>query len=257
MTYNQTSKLMKQFTKVLYMLSEEARKAQNVRRVPLFYESMQRMIEDTVKELMEARFEDLESLHQFDSRRGLFHHIVGHSLRTCVIALSIGKKLGLSQQALQELGMGSLLHDVGKILIPNQIIDKPERLSESEYEIMKRHSEMGVGLLSSKAWMSTLAMGMIQKHHERLDGSGYPSGITEEAFTLFDKIVGVADVFDAITSARVYRKALTYEVALEIIQNQVPYQLDSLVFDSLLHLVKEDQVLKLEDGGFRYAISHV
>ncbi len=116
--------------------------------------------------------------------------------------------MGYSYEDLRLIGIGAMLHDVGKLLIPTEILLKPERLTNEEYEEMKQHARYGFDLLRNLHSVSLLVAHCAFQHHERIDGSGYPRGLVDFEIHPFAKIIGVADVFDAVTSNRVYREKI-------------------------------------------------
>ncbi|KML35038.1 HD-GYP domain-containing protein [Rossellomorea marisflavi] len=144
-------------------------------------------------------------------------YIFHHSFNVTLYTLSIGLKLNLPQKQLEQLGVGAILHDIGKMCISEEILMKPGRLTEAEFAEIKLHSERGFEILRGLHSVSILVAHCAYQHHERLDGSGYPRGIKEEDIHPFAKIIAVADVFDAMTSNRVYRDAMLPHQALEIL----------------------------------------
>jgi putative nucleotidyltransferase with HDIG domain len=145
------------------------------------------------------------------------NYVFTHSLNVTLYSLSIGLKLGLSQKDLEILGLGGILHDIGKILVPNEILFKPGKLSSDEFSEMKRHATYGYDILRKMQSIPLLVAHCAFQHHERLNGSGYPRGIKTEDIHLFGKILAVADVFDAVTSHRIYRSAMLPHEGLEIL----------------------------------------
>ncbi len=137
-----------------------------------------------------------------------------HSLRVCILALTFGRHLGLSEEDLELLGTGALLHDIGKLRVPNDILNKPARLTDREYEIMKSHVPLGVQILDNTRGIPAAAVTVAHSHHERYGGTGYINGITGEKIGLFGLIGAVVDSYDAITSDRSYHAGLSAYDAL-------------------------------------------
>ncbi|MDC3417878.1 HD-GYP domain-containing protein [Aquibacillus salsiterrae] len=144
-------------------------------------------------------------------------YIFSHSINVTVYALALATELGLPQQKLEHIGLGSMLHDVGKVSIPEGILQKKERLTDYEYEIIKTHTVEGFNMLRKSGTIPLLVAHCAYQHHERLDGSGYPRGIVGQDIHFYGKLLAVADVFDAVTSNRVYRDALLPHEGLEIL----------------------------------------
>lgn len=145
------------------------------------------------------------------------NYIFSHSLNVTIYTLALGLELKLPPKQIEILGLGAILHDIGKMTIPLEILMKPGKLTAEEYEIIKNHAEAGFEILRKVQSLPLLVSHCAYQHHERLNGSGYPRGLNEEEIHLFGKIIAVADVFDAITSNRVYHVALLPHEALEIL----------------------------------------
>jgi len=137
-----------------------------------------------------------------------------HSMNVCILALAFGRHLGLSKDKLTELGVGALLHDIGKLKIPEQLLRKTEKLSKAEFELMRSHTTRGKEILEQTPGLPTSAADIAYSHHERNDGHGYPLGRNAEALSLFSKMVAIVDVYDAITSDRAYHDAISPHSAL-------------------------------------------
>lgn len=151
-----------------------------------------------------------------------------HVVRTAELAVKVGVELGLSGRDLRKLGLTAMLHDLGKLDIPNQIINKPDRLTEREYAIMKRHAEFGQALVETSPALMEIGV-LIRGHHERMDGNGYPDGRIGETIPLISRIVAVCDSFDAMSNNRQYRDGMGIEKALAILREHAGTQWDSNV----------------------------
>lgn len=149
-----------------------------------------------------------------------------HSVNVCVLALLSGISLGLKKVALVELGIGSILHDIGKILIPQEILNKPGLLDDTEFDMVKRHARLGYDVLTQIKGVSQASASVALYHHERYDGNGYPNGMLTETIPLYSRIVAIADVFDALTSDRVYSKKISPYKAMEYVISMVGAHFD-------------------------------
>ena len=139
-----------------------------------------------------------------------------HSLRVCILAVAFGRELGYPIDRLEQLGTGALLHDLGKLRIPLDILNKPGRLTTEEYDVIKSHVPLGVQVLEqSKGGITDTAIDVARYHHERIDGSGYVSGRGKEDIPEFGRIGGIVDCYDAITSDRIYKKGISAYDALK------------------------------------------
>ena len=146
----------------------------------------------------------------------------GHSDRLAEHAVQLGESLGLSADDLQELRLGCLLHDIGKVAVPDKILLKPARLNSEETEIVRQHPVTGEKICAPLECLRSI-LPLIRHHHERIDGSGYPDRLYGEEIPLKARILQVADVYDALTSDRPYRKALSSEEALGILHQEAMY----------------------------------
>ncbi len=149
------------------------------------------------------------------------------------------------------IGIGAMLHDVGKLQIPTNILFKPGRLTDEEYEMMKQHARFGFDILRNLHSISLLVAHCAFQHHERLDGSGYPRGLVEKDIHPYAKIIAVADVFDAVTSDRVYRDKMLPSQGIELIQSGSGTMFDTSVVEafkrSIVHY-PNGTILLLSDG---------
>lgn len=136
-----------------------------------------------------------------------------HSRRTVSISLLLGRECGLDQEQMRSLELAALLHDIGKIGIPDVVLRKPAKLNEFEWEMMRRHPQLGQQILSGLSFLNE-ARTIVGQHHEKWDGSGYPLGLRGEEINFAARILFVADAFDAMVSDRVYRYARSYEAAM-------------------------------------------
>lgn len=149
----------------------------------------------------------------------------GHSQRVSDFSVEIARQMSLPAEVVHQVRIGSLLHDVGKIGIPDQILSKPGRLTDEEYEIMKQHPVVGANIMGQVRKLHD-ELPAIAEHHERLDGSGYPRGLCGDECSLLGRIVAVADVFDALTSDRPYRGPMPVEDVLDYLYQRAGRQFD-------------------------------
>ncbi|PKO61395.1 MAG: hypothetical protein CVU24_08785 [Betaproteobacteria bacterium HGW-Betaproteobacteria-18] len=165
-------------------------------------------------------------------------YTAGHERRVASIAVALGDELGLEAQRVKGLQVAGLLHDIGKITIPSEILSKPGKLSAIEYQLIQGHSQTGYEVLKTVAFPWPVAEVVLQ-HHERLDGSGYPHGLKGEAIHLEARILAVADVVEAMSAHRPYRAALGIELALAEIERGRGNQYDGAVVDACLKLFRK------------------
>ena len=201
------------------LLAESRRQA---KQIEVAYEKLQTTYDQTLSALMSA----------LDARD---RETEGHSNRVSRTACMIGELLGLDSQQLKELERGALLHDIGKIGISDTILHKPGKLTDDEWKIMKTHPSIGAKIVTGIPFLQE-CMPVVYGHHERWDGSGYPQGLKGNDIHLNARIFAVADVFDALTSKRAYRKSSTPDDAVQYLQEQANILFDKEVVDALSHL---------------------
>jgi HD-GYP domain-containing protein (c-di-GMP phosphodiesterase class II) len=142
------------------------------------------------------------------------NYTFGHSMRVAYFSLVTGSEAGLISEEMYELELSAIFHDIGKIGTPDAVLNKPSRLSEDEFLVMKKHPENSFEILKEFPYFDKVAENA-RLHHERFDGKGYPLGLKGENIPIAARIILIADTFDAMTSTRPYRKGLPYEVAFE------------------------------------------
>ena len=156
-----------------------------------------------------------------------------HSVDVATIAMILAKQQGLSKQEIFEIGVAGLLHDVGKTKVPIEILNKPGRLDEEEFAIMRQHSVYGYRMVTDKPDFSpAVAMGVLQ-HHEKINGAGYPMGVDESKISPYVKILSVADIYDALITERPYKQAFSQRDAVEMIMSMT-HELDMKAMKSFL-----------------------
>ncbi len=180
----------------------------------------------------------------------------GHSERVGLLAKLTGRAMGLPPEDVQELEWAGLLHDIGKIGIPEAILNKPGSLSPLEYAIIKGHPQMSYDVLRPVASLSRVLVAVVQ-HHENYDGTGYPNRLKGEEISLAGRILHVVDVFDALTSARSYRTAYDVDRALAILRQDAGTKLDPAVVESFMTVMTKLERLQQTDLEELFALPHV
>jgi HD-GYP domain-containing protein (c-di-GMP phosphodiesterase class II) len=166
-------------------------------------------------------------------------YTAGHEKRVGIIAGDIGLAMGLSADVVQGLRLAGMVHDVGKISVPAEILSKPSRLSNIEMALVKEHAQTGYNILKNIEFPWPIAQ-VAYQHHERMDGSGYPRGLRGDQILLEARIIAVADVVESMTSHRPYRPGLGIDAALEEIRKNRGIFYDPIVVDACLKLFLED-----------------
>ena len=163
-----------------------------------------------------------------------------HTRRVALRAVQIGGRLGLSNTRQRELAIGALVHDIGKLSVPDSILQKPGPLDEAEYATIKRHPEHGAKLLDEIGGFSHQVRRLVFNHHERLDGTGYPRGLTAESIDLETRIISACDVYDALISNRVYRAAWSHERAIGLLIEETGTGFDGRVVEALAKVLEAE-----------------
>jgi HD-GYP domain-containing protein (c-di-GMP phosphodiesterase class II) len=159
----------------------------------------------------------------------------GHSERVTHFTEAIGRGLNFNDNQMRVLTISAILHDIGKIAVPEQILDKPGKLTEEEFDVVKKHPQTGADIISSIPSYETILPGILH-HHERWDGTGYPKNVEGKDIPLFARIICIADVYDALTEDRPYRKAWSREQVLQFFEEQKGKMFDSELVDIFLTL---------------------
>jgi HD-GYP domain-containing protein (c-di-GMP phosphodiesterase class II) len=159
----------------------------------------------------------------------------GHSERVGFLSMVTGKAMGLKISQLQELEWGGLLHDVGKIGIPEKVLNKPARLTDEEFAIIKHHPARGYAVLKPIGTLKDV-LDIVLHHHEVPDGTGYPKGLKGDAIPLLARIVHVVDAFDALTSDRPYRRPYSPEKAISILRQDAGTKFDSIIVEFFIEV---------------------
>lgn len=192
-----------------------------------------RALQDQQRQLKQALLATIRSLAATLEKRDPY--TAGHQNRVADLAEAIGRDLGLAPDRLEGLRLGALVHDIGKVQVPSEILTFPGRLSEEQFALMKTHCQAGYDILKDVDLPWPVAE-MVHQHHERLDGSGYPQGLVGEAIILEARIIAVADVVESMTTHRPYRAALGLEVALAEIGKGRGVGFDAAVVDACVAL---------------------
>lgn len=160
-----------------------------------------------------------------------------HCVNVCILALSFGRCLGLDRKTLAVLGLGALLHDIGKMRVPLEILNKPGRLSDEEFVIMRRHPQFGHALLKQDLSIPPEALAIVLSHHEKLGGGGYPDSLKGEQIHHLTRVVTLVDVYDAITSDRVYHNGMPPHDALKRIYDWMPGNFDPELTEQFIRCI--------------------
>ena len=164
-----------------------------------------------------------------------------HLVNVCSSSISLADKIGLAdQQVLNKLGTGAMLHDIGKIFIPSELLNAPGKLTNAQYAQLQSHAELGRAHLSEVSDLPPEAMAVVTEHHERMDGSGYPNGLKGEQISIMGRLAGIVDTFDAMTSVRPYREhTFSVEDALQHLEDQAQEKFDKEIVKAFNKLMQQ------------------
>lgn len=194
-----------------------------------------------LQDLSELFYKTIKSIAQALDAKDKYTH--GHSMRVTLYALALAKKMDLPDELLEEIETTGLLHDIGKIAIPERILLKPGKLTDEEYEIIKTHPELGERLVEGIEKLKLIS-GWLKSHHERYDGRGYPDGLVGEEIPISSRIIAIADTYDAMTSSRSYRSALSHHDAMNEISRCSGSQFDPNLSKLFAEIGPEIEMLK-------------
>ncbi|MCF0224447.1 MAG: HD domain-containing protein, partial [Fibrobacter sp.] len=169
-----------------------------------------------------------------------------HVKRTQIMGRELGKRLGFTDEQQSNLSLLCLLHDIGKIGVPLEILNKPGRLTKEEFEVMKTHAEKGYHIANSSPALQKIA-DMIRHHHERWDGLGYPDGLSQETIPVLSRIISVIDAYDAMVSNRCYRKAMSQQEAFDELRKCAGSQFDPHIVSLFIEMLEQDRSLGVSE----------
>ena len=221
------------FDQLLLLIESGIKSVEQMREIKEINEKLA----DTYKQLEQAYMESIQTLRYTVEAKDTYTR--GHSDRVSEYSILIGKKLGLSEDDIKRLRIGGLFHDIGKIGVPDNILQKNGKLSDDEYSEIKNHPTIGAHILSTASIFKDI-LPIVKYHHERYDGRGYPEQLKGENIPYLARITAVADTFDAMTSKRVYREAITLDKVIEEIRSCRGTQFDSTIADAFLDILEND-----------------
>jgi HD-GYP domain-containing protein (c-di-GMP phosphodiesterase class II) len=165
--------------------------------------------ESTVHKITEEIIRNKDLMVNMIDLKSYDNYTYRHSVNVGILSIILGASIGMTLTQLYRLGLSAMLHDIGKVFIDREIITKPEQLSDEEFEEIKRHPLLGYNYLQSRPYtFPSISLTGILDHHERIDGSGYPRGLSDKEISMFGRIISITDVYDAMTSDRPYRRSL-------------------------------------------------
>jgi len=171
-------------------------------------------MDTAVDDMVQSVIRNPDALLWLTKLRSVDTYAYDHAIDTSVLAVMFGRHLGLPQEQLQELGLTGLLFDIGKVKLPPNLLSKPGKLTDEEFALVKQHVDFSIEILNQSSGVSERVINGVRHHHERHDGHGYPHGIHGSDIPIFARIIAIVDCFDAITSPRPYRAAISSHHAI-------------------------------------------
>lgn len=205
----------------------------------------------TVRDCTESILRNPDALIWMSKIRSEDEYTAEHCLNVCILAIAFGRFLGMTEAELEKLGLCGLLHDVGKMKVPDEILNKPGPLTPKEFDSMRAHTVHGRNLLMSSKGIPHSVIDVAYSHHEKMDGTGYPRQLKSSGITEFSKIIGIVDAYDAMIADRCYKKGITSTDALKIIFNDRNTHFDdrlALSFIKCIGLYPPGTLVELVNG---------
>ncbi len=216
-------------------------------------------IKEVVNQIVDELINSKDTLIELAEIRAVDDYTFGHCVSVGILSVVIGINMNYTRSDLVRLGLGAVLHDIGKAKVPIQVLNKPGKLTNKEYDIIKRHTECGYELLKHNTDLEDEVCHIALCHHERYDGRGYPRGIESKKLHEFVRIVSVADVYDALTSDRVYREQIETRRAVEYLLSMSNYQFDGNIVKQFIQSIAVYPIgkgVKLSNGKIGYVIGN-
>lgn len=183
-------------------------------------------VQESTDAIVDSIFRNQDALACMTSLRVKDDYLLEHSLNTSILMTIFCKHMNIEKKIMEELALGAFLHDVGKVLIPDNILNKPGRFTDKEYSIMKTHVLLGVKVLEKIPNLPEIALRVVKEHHERIDGKGYPYQLSEDEISQYGRMIAIVDSYDAMTAERVYKAGMHPIRAFKILVSESPNSYD-------------------------------
>lgn len=208
-------------------------------------------IKSIVDTILGMIYENNQTLYCMTELMGTDMYTYYHSAEVAILSMMVARSMGLNNTFIEKIGVGAMLHDIGKMNIDAAILNKIDPLTTEERELIKKHPQMGYDMLKESLNVSPISRQIVLLHHEKLNGSGYPLGLQSQEIPIAVRVVTMCDIFNAITSNRSYKPRLNADLALELLRTETVYELDREVFHHLLKVVNiypKGSLVELTDG---------
>lgn len=201
--------------------------------------------------MIESVMLDSDAMKCISALRSKDAYLLEHSVNVAFLLITFGRYLKLDREMLRQLAIGGILHDIGKIKVDNKILHKPGKLTPEEFEHMKLHQAYAIEIMEQAKGLSQVSKDVCLMHHEKLDGRGYPRGLTADALPLHGRMSCIVDIYDALTATRCYKEAMSPAAAFKILLSLTPFHLDeSLVYEFIrcIGVYPVGSLVQLSDG---------
>ncbi|MBY6187560.1 HD-GYP domain-containing protein [Marinobacter hydrocarbonoclasticus] len=183
-------------------------------------------VEQMADQFINSVFRNASALNCLRLIKDKDDYLLEHSIGVAILMTLFARQLGYSGGVLHKICVGSLLHDIGKVMIPSEILNKPGKLTDEEFAVMKSHAAHSRDIIKETPGISPISLDVAAMHHEKLDGSGYPDGLRDEEITTYGRMIAICDIYDAITADRIYHRGAPPTVALKRLLEMTPKMLD-------------------------------
>jgi putative nucleotidyltransferase with HDIG domain len=195
--------------------------------------------------IVEKVYQKIKKISCIDQLRIYDEYTYSHNINVSAMCTALGITMKLDESEVRDLALGALLHDIGKMKVHKEILNKPDKLTRQEFEVMKTHTILGFKYIRENMEISLKISRIILDHHEKINGTGYPNGLKNSEINYFAQIVGIIDVYDALISDRVYKKAIFSQQALEILKSESGKSFNSQILNKFLCLAHSTSVADL------------
>lgn len=209
------------------------------------------IIQSLIDEMLSAIYDNPATLYHMTELMGTDMYTYYHSAEVAILSMLVARSMGLNDTFVKKIGIGAMLHDIGKMKIDQTILNKIEPLTTEEIDALKDHPRLGYDMLKDSLEISPISRQIVLLHHEKLNGSGYPMGLSNAEIPIAVRVVTMCDIFNAVTSNRSYKRRMNADHALELLRAETVYELDREVFHHLLKVVNiypAGTLVKLSDG---------
>ncbi|ALO34378.1 phosphohydrolase [Colwellia sp. MT41] len=185
--------------------------------------------------IVDSIFRNQDALACMTRLRIKDEYLVEHSLNVAILMTLFAKHLAFDREIIEQLALGAFLHDIGKVLVPPEILNKPGKLTAQEFTVMKSHVDLGMEVLKESSELSELIIEVVQQHHERLDGKGYPKQLNDQQITQYGRMIAIVDSYDAMTAERVYKAGMHPIKAFNLLMKDAPNSYDNVLVEQFVN----------------------